>query len=225
MLCTAHIRKFEGCELKRCRLFHAAVTVGHLRGLQSGHDEGAEVLLEPPTPLKAVRPVDYPRIRFLSVDGRCVYDWARADQWSDYSAEMDSQRSCLKMCETVAEVSLAGAEGEEADGTNGEGEEGPGQEKMPHLQLAMARQPDVLLHCSALLALLDLVHLSEVSCSLRRAVQGAPELRRRLKEGRSAVTAALARKKVAEKRKKQRNAHIASSDKVDGFARGGNGYG
>jgi len=225
------MRQFEGCELKRCRLIHPEVTVGHLRGLRSAEDEGGEELLEAPVPLKAVRPVDYPRMRYLAVDGRCVYDWATAEQWSSYSAELDAQRDCLKACDPVAEMlSSAGeAEEREEEGTASEHEgtcEGrPTPGNVPYLQLAVARQPELLAHCFACLSLADVAHVAAASSGLRRAAQGSSELRRRLKEGRSATTAELARKKAADKRKKQRNAHIPSNDKVDGFARGGKGFG
>lgn len=224
-LCTAHMRAFGGCELKRCRQQHAAVTVGHLRALEPTLDEDLEVPLEPMVSLRAVRPVDYPRMRYISVDGRCVFDWAHVGQWRNYSAEMDAQRSSLKVCDSVAGMAISRhvasieEEGEE-EGAEVDEEHRTSTGKVPRILAAVARQQEVLVSLSAALPLLDLLHLGEACSELRRAMQSAPELRRRLKEARSAATAGLARKRIKAEQKKQRNAHKPSNDRVDAYSRG-----
>jgi len=92
--------------------------------------------------------------------------------------------------------------------------------KVPRILAALARQQEVLVSLSAALPLLDLLHLGEACSELRRAMQSAPELRRRLKEARSAATAVLARKRIKAEQKKQRNAHKPSNDRVDAYSRG-----
>ena len=227
-VCSAHIRSFEGCPLKRCKLIHPAVTVGHLRGLvtENTKDDPAEVILMEPISLRLLRSADFPRIRYISVDGRCVFDWSNAELWRVYAAELDLQRATMKVCEAVLELSVGESfldTGVDADKIQKDLQTNAVNvtARPSALQRLIQQCHDAITSCFSYLSLKDLICVSSCSTVLRQDLHNVPELRRRIQKGKSNVAASEARKKADQKRKRQIQAHIGNSDKVDAFARGG----
>jgi hypothetical protein len=234
-VCGAHLRLFEGCTVKRCRLPHPIVTIGHLHFVPGPSDACTEEFeLSEPTVLVSVRPADYPRIRFMSVSGRCVFDWANPSLWQDYTLDLDSIKSADKVPAGAGLKLPEIAEGieteSEDDGESSSEEEATALardasrpvaprhecEQEASLLAVLATHPRALFGVFAALTLPEFARLQECSTDMRHALHST----RRYKELKSAADAEKARRRVEDKRKRHRQAFIGRDKKVDAYARG-----
>lgn len=92
-VCSAHFRG-EMCGNKKCRIFHPSSTIAHLRGVPLPGDGDAEmedVACNEPILLHSVETRQLSRIRFISVDGRCVFDATQPGVWDSWYTERNQQ--------------------------------------------------------------------------------------------------------------------------------------
>ena len=229
-ICSANLRLFEGCSIKRCRLPHSLVSVGHLRQvpIPTEFSSASEVELDNPVPLVSVSGADYARIRFLAVGSRCVFDWANADLWQSYAQELDSAKCVIKSSIGATVLSKVAENSDESDGEHGIDilDE---TEKLIDLHVRndttcifetiINQHPRALLFCFAALTLTDVAQLTQCNSGIRRAMFSVS----RYKELKSVMATEYARRRQDEKRKRHKQAFVGNDSKVDAFARGGGG--
>ena len=82
----------DSCSLKKCKLGHRGASVSHLSGVYGGDipSKPNETMCERPVLLADVAARDAKRIKFISIDGRCVFDYLCPENWNNFVFECAS---------------------------------------------------------------------------------------------------------------------------------------
>ena len=84
--CLEHVRGFDGCAKKRCKLSHDSGQVGHLRGCNDGSElfSNTEKSISEGVNLRELDKRMFDSILFISVDGKLVFDYHYPENWQIY---------------------------------------------------------------------------------------------------------------------------------------------
>jgi hypothetical protein len=90
MVCKEWFRS-DSCASKKCKYIHAGLPVFELGNIEQqladNNSKKTECGCRLKTPLETLRPSNYPSILFISVNGRCVYDYSNPHTWEAYWEE------------------------------------------------------------------------------------------------------------------------------------------
>lgn len=90
-VCKKYFRT-DVCTSKKCRFSHDCVSIAsQMRGIKMSDEEDLEILCEDGISIYDISPDDYTRVRFISVNGTCVFDFSDIGIWLNYSNERDKQ--------------------------------------------------------------------------------------------------------------------------------------
>ena len=237
------------CSTRKCRLVHPASPspISRLRGVICFEEaEAAEVEEEvDPTPVDLfdLSSKQLCRLRFVSIGGLCVYDYAENCVWVRYCQELSSLTHKISRLAIQEEKEGDGAG--EAGGKRGGEEEASGKDKYGDEKEAcddaagggvgddarLTLNGTILQNKLNALKILPLIlsfltvrdifcGFAVVSCRTRSGVLGDAASRLRKKTAFGQVSGLLSKKARAENKKSKKKAHIGQKDKIDAFARG-----
>jgi hypothetical protein len=87
LVCTNWLRT-EECSVKKCKFVHAT-NIAHLKGMELNFltKQPTENMCVGPVPFDNVTSKDFAAIRFIAVNGTCVYDFSFPEVWVKWQAE------------------------------------------------------------------------------------------------------------------------------------------
>ena len=244
-ICMAHFRSFEGCTLKKCKKYHPGITIGHLRNLQEFQDKnevastGGEMVIKGPYPLRDIKPSIYSAIHFISVDGRCVYDWLNTQQYIDYCNELSGTRgsamhaansnisneNALRMQMTGLQLEHVHEEDDEDHNDNDIDIDD--KTVVNHSPSVSALEthftcfaPEYASTTSIIITYLssyDIIKLKQCSINCKKSMNSNIIARKSIREAEIIYNNNNNKKK----KKKKASIHVSTNAKVDSFARGG----
>lgn len=133
--CLQHVRGFDGCVKKRCKLSHGSGQVGHLRGCNDGSElsSNTEKSISEGVSLRDLDKRMFDSILFLSVDGKLVFDYHYPENWDNYRRILNisaTERAKDKpLLEEGEEDEEAGESGESGGSPGGKRKYSVGNEK------------------------------------------------------------------------------------------------
>lgn len=241
LVCSQFLRKGVCNALKKCKLNHdSCYSLAAIRGIELLIDADIEDDCEGPMLLSQVPKSTLSKtgvniIRFIAVDGRCVFDYSNRNVWSSYcisltelskssnegrlstiyeqSIDQDelmvNEDSTLEISEVTRRIESIQIE----DKINLSSLLREGYPKFQHLDRFRRVYFPVIL---SFLTLMDIFHLMCCSKEFKSIVLANENVR----DLRKAAKQEWMSKLKAEKRKKQINAFIKPKDKIDAFSRG-----
>jgi hypothetical protein len=234
-VCRSWLRT-EDCPQRKCKHKH-----GCNLGLNGIAYEAEGEATEPrcrAMELRAVAIRDAHRLRFVSVNGTCIFDHQYPDLWVEWL--LYRQSTGEKSLSTIQEADASAPE-EAGSGAGGDDSlKDPGELSMEKLSLSplctldfsrffldfdnqtAATFNNVMVRLLPFLQNDEVVRL--VTCNKQMLHHGLKieYVRARRREGLAIYASQQSKAKKSEKRKKIKNANVKNDSKKDGFARGGN---
>jgi hypothetical protein len=83
----------EACSIKRCRFSHDCKTLLLYSDVRISENETEEGLCDGPILIQNLRNKDLGRIRFVMMNGNCIYDWMHNDVWEEFLSRSQSLKA------------------------------------------------------------------------------------------------------------------------------------
>lgn len=94
IVCRKFLRCAGICDIKKCRRSHETSTIS-IRGFEHSVDDKidspVEYCCDDPINLEALQIKDYNRIRFITVDNVCIYDYLNTSLWTHYRTVKETE--------------------------------------------------------------------------------------------------------------------------------------
>ncbi|KAJ1391296.1 hypothetical protein B484DRAFT_459504 [Ochromonadaceae sp. CCMP2298] len=244
-VCRSWLRT-EACPQRKCKNKHES-SLGRVIGIAYDAEDGQtiEMMCGDPVELRSVAIRDANRLRFVTVNGTCIFDHQYPDLWVEWLL----YRSPIKPAEgeelSLQTIKEAGDGGDGAAEGADEAEAGPGSDpaqdegelSMEKLSLSPASFSRFFLDfdnqsaapfAKVMVGLLpfltneEVVRLVMTNKHMLHHGLKIEWVRARQREGLALFSSQQSKAKKSEKKKKIKNANVKRDSKKDGFARGGN---
>jgi hypothetical protein len=240
--------KLEECDNRKCKLSHVADTLLKVRGIIN--DEGLDQMTikqcTQPVLLQSLSQKDSLRIRYVALNGSCIFDFEHLEVWEKWCEERSIY---LKQVEPVDTVLHVIPENEDVTENirvlcvdNEHELSGDLSQQLTELNLNHTPFPIhthitsndhfVSSSCVAILSVVttflsnqEVLHLLSSGRILKRHLLEDIIIRRRYRECQSLIALNVSKQRKSDKKSKGKQANVRRNDKKDAFARGGNGIG
>jgi hypothetical protein len=106
LLCYSHFRA-ESCHCKRCKFSHE-YTISRMTNvnvMDDGVKDRFEVCMERTSNISSIPTANFSKLKFLCVDGECVYDHDNIQRWRDWVGGVKSRRKISTIHEDSSDES------------------------------------------------------------------------------------------------------------------------
>ena len=239
--CQSWLR-LEKCPQKKCKLLHHT-NISHLGSLQCpNEDKTTESICDGPLNIQSIARKDYSKLRFIAVDGICVYDHLYPNVWSDW---WELRTEAIKSLDTSKLASIPETIDKNCDDElesivkNNESLEDTIAMNLQQATLTSVGLTEFFLkpenqaitpfytivsHIILFLSPNEAGRLALTNKTLYHQCLKTEIYRLRKREGHAAFIAHHSKEKKMEKKKKVKQANTKKDSKKDGFARGGNSH-